>query len=353
MEPLIKKTINYLHENRPFLKSLFDYSGDPDLAGIERDKRTYYETSSVCEVLKIIEELEQQNRGQRRIIGLRANIQDGKTTFLKYLKFDNRRDFLPILITNKEEDKWKLISWMVHLMFYEMRQANILSESDYNTATVDLKKSRIGELSIETTIKQYLHKFRDHLTGKILFLCDDADSKIYLDAFLTLIELTNDEPPVVRFFNDALFVVVFCTREREIEETWHNENLSASGHRFQKLSITIEDMLNIVRQIFEVSYESLEENNQELKDILKENSVFPFEENGLMEIIKNKAEIKTIENNQHNYRSQVTEIQLYNMLNLLQRVIDERIKENMEGLITATDILRVDNTLRIKTSVSS
>jgi hypothetical protein len=343
----------HLHEQQAFQRLLF---ADGSL---NEDDLYFHRTGDAKEILTRIDRTvrEDLKAQRRRIVGVRSHIGDGKSTLLGYLA-KKHVDEVPATnvvtinlpgLEGGEENLNLIVRDLVWFLLYELRKRDLLIKDVYEDAERAFEETDDNPSQALGSVREFLRRVSPVLKKRYLvWVCDDVQNRVCLEAFRSLIDLKDSKPPKKRFFEGVPCLIVFATSRKEVEEVWRkNPNLERAGHQLNWLRVGASDVLEIVRTRLRASFRSIDkELAGDLEKEVETNPFYPFRQQDLQFFLEQKDKPERIERQRNDFAAEVAELNLHNMLGVLQRVIDKRVKEADWGLVRHLDLSVADNKRR-------
>jgi hypothetical protein len=340
---------SYLHASQLFRNLRFN----GDSAQWDQHFHATQDIQQIVNSLADTLEDDQLNK-RKRIVGVRANIGDGKTTLLNYLKYKFPKTF-PLYLQaiaqsvseGDNDDLWKVLRMLVLLLFYEMRNRKLIKENDYLEAVHQSNQAKGGE-EIQAAVCKYLRKYYDSLRGTYpMWLCDNIKHPGCLTCFKFLMDLQDLEPPFNRFFDSVSVLVIFSTIDRGVQTAWQTMIESeVSGHLSHSLRVRQEDALGIVTKILQGCAATSSPDVQAAFrqcQATSDTALYPFVKDDLTFFLGKKAKKVLLSDSRLDVKAEVAEIQLRNTLNLLQRAVDKMKQEGNTRPVDLKDLESADS----------
>ncbi len=345
---MLRAVFRFLEDSKPFKIRLFT-----DLGRAAGHDVYFFKTEDISRILTLIDDwVASENGESKRIFGVRSNIGDGKTSLLGYVR-QKYQNCVVVPLDGVDHDTiapLKLRSKLVLSLLYAMKEKELLEEKVFNEAAakfVDVSGYQDAETRLDRLTTDALRLYAPKLTNEsVLFVCDNLRHLECLAAFKSLLEMRDPLPLYRQFFANVRSAVVCSTSERAIEEKW-KESVRDDTSRLEWLRVTKENMFNIVKQVLEASLTIPPPGwSPNLKEALgterRDNAVFPFDEEDLRLFLAEKAQKHEVGDPRHDVRLKLSEIQLRNTLDLMQRIIKEKAREATPGLVSLRDLIKED-----------
>lgn len=326
----IKELYQHIASKKPFYRSLFSLRSS---AG--NDNKYFYITAPIQRLIDLYTTFKAADVVfcEKRIIGVHANIGDGKSTLLGFLRHLTGEPVVPVFVEglhDDDADPSRFLLELVWALLYTLKERGLLEPALYNEIKVAFLRNKDSSAVARAQLVQEQMKLVPSLGGyHLIWLCDNVAHRSYLQALDQLLALRELEPPKRHFFAETPILIVFTTSELELIDVWENDpNRAAAGYLLQRLGVCEEDMFEIVRRILDASFEDLPESlRATAAELRKQNPVYPLVSEDLRLFLSAKARPRKLEQRRNAVKLEVAEIQLRNTLHLLQRLFDAAAKE--------------------------